>query len=190
MIETWELNNHTLEYDDEGHIYIVDGIIVPSVTQILSKHFNDYKGVSPDILERAANKGTALHSAIENYEKTGHTSDLQEFKDYLFLKKIKCFENIANEIPIIFFDGDDCKFAGRLDQVIKINGVYGINDFKRVSAPNREKICYQLNLYRLGYMQTYKKNIEHLSFMQLKDGKRKFVSLPINEELSIKLLDK
>ena len=45
-MERWEINGRTLEYDDESHIYLVDGIIVPSVTQILQVRFgNKYSKV-------------------------------------------------------------------------------------------------------------------------------------------------
>ena len=64
-MESWEINGYTLEYDDESHTYIVDGVIVPSVTQILGVKFgNKYAGVNRSTLERAANRGTAIHEAI------------------------------------------------------------------------------------------------------------------------------
>lgn len=32
---------HTLEYYDEDHVYICDGIVVPSITQILKVKFGN-----------------------------------------------------------------------------------------------------------------------------------------------------
>nr|DAG81671.1 MAG TPA: exonuclease [Caudoviricetes sp.] len=187
-METWNINGRTVEFDDETHIYLVDGIIVPSVTTILKARFNDYAKVSRAVLEQASEKGTALHSAIEIYEKTGEESDLKEFKNYLFLKKHFGFKNISNELPIIYEEDGRVLFAGRLDQIIEIDGKRGINDFKRVSAPNKEKIAYQLNLYKLGYEQTYQEHINSLSFMQLREDTRKFTPLPINESATRNLL--
>lgn len=187
-METWNINGRTVEFDDETHIYLVDGIIVPSVTTILKARFNDYAKVSRAVLEQASEKGTALHSAIEIYEKTGEESDLKEFKNYLFLKKHFGFKNISNELPIIYEEDGRVLFAGRLDQIIEIDGKRGINDFKRVSAPNKEKIAYQLNLYKLGYEQTYQEHINSLSFIQLREDTRKFTPLPINESATRNLL--
>lgn len=187
-METWNINGRTVEFDDETHIYLVDGIIVPSVTTILKARFNDYAKVSRAVLEQASEKGTALHSAIEIYEKTGEESDLKEFKNYLFLKKHFGFKNISNELPIIYEEDGRVLFAGRLDQIIEIDGKRGINDFKRVSAPNKEQIAYQLNLYKLGYEQTYQEHINSLSFMQLREDARKFTPLPINESATRNLL--
>ena len=189
-MKTWLINNHTLEFDEESHIYIVDGIIVPSVSTILKSYFNDYVDVPQQILQRAREKGTELHSAIEIYEKTGQESNLKEFKNYQFIKKHKGFKNISNEIPIIYEENGKVLFSGQLDQIIELNGKLGINDFKRVSAPNKEKITYQVNLYKLGYEQSYHKHIEMLSFTHLREDTRKFIELPINEEMAKALLYK
>ena len=66
---------------------------------------------------------------------------------------------------------------------MRIDGVPAINDFKRVSAPNKEKIAYQVNLYRLAYNQTFGVEVKALSFMQLRESVRKITQLPINEEV-------
>lgn len=187
-METWEINGRTLEFDESAHIYIVDGLIVPSVTTILKTFFDDYANVSRAVLEQAAERGTALHAAIENYEKTGQKSDLKELRNYIFLKNHFGFNNISNELPIFYEENGKVLFAGRLDQIIEIDGKLGINDFKRVSAPNKDKIAYQLNLYKLAYEQSYHKQIDSLSFMQLREDTRRFIQLPINEYATKNLL--
>ena len=188
QMKTYNLNNHILEFDENSHIYIVDGLIVPCVTDILSRKYKDYDGVSQETLKRASDLGTKLHKAIEIYEKKGITNNSEEFKNYLFLKKHYKIENIDNEVPIIYEENGKVLFAGTLDQIYKIDNKLGINDFKRVSAPNKEKIALQVNLYKIGYEQTYHKSIEILSFMHLREEKRKFYKLPVNEEMAMKLV--
>lgn len=183
MIKTYEYENYTLEFDDEAHRYIVNGIITPSVSKLLSLKFDDYPNVPKAVLQSAADRGTEMHKAIEVYEKTGKTADLQEFRNYLFLKKHFKIENVENELPVAYFEDGLPIFAGTIDQVCRINGVLAINDFKRVSAPNKEKIAYQINLYRLAYNQTFGVEVKALSFMQLRESVRKFTQLPINEEV-------
>ena len=183
MIKTYEYENYTLEFDDETHRYIVNGIITPSVSKLLSLKFDDYPNVPKAVLQAAADRGTEMHKAIEVYEKTGKESDLQEFRNYLFLKKHFKIENIENELPVAYFEDGLPVFAGTIDQVCIIDGVPAINDFKRVSAPNKEKIAYQVNLYRLAYNQTFGVEVKALSFMQLRESVRKFTQLPINEEV-------
>jgi hypothetical protein len=188
-MKEWQINNHTVEFLEEQHIYLVDGILVPCVSNILAYKFNDYTGVSREVLQRASEKGTELHQAIEQYEQQGITSDLKEFRNYLFLKKQFKFENVSNELPVLYERGGRVLFVGTLDQVITIDGKLGINDFKRVSAPNKEKIAYQLNFYKMAYEQSYGKKIEFLSFTHLREDVRKFHRLPINEEMAISLLN-
>lgn len=183
MIKTYEYENYTLEFDDETHRYIVNGIITPSVSKLLSLKFDDYPNVPKAVLQAAADRGTEMHKAIEVFEKTGKKSDLQEFRNYLFLKKHFKIENIENELPVAYFEDGLPVFAGTIDQVCRIDGVPAINDFKRVSAPNKEKIAYQVNLYRLAYNQTFGVEVKALSFMQLRESVRKFTQLPINEEV-------
>lgn len=183
MIKTFEYENYTLEFDDEAHRYIVNGIITPSVSKLLSLKFDDYPNVPKAVLQAAADRGTEMHKAIEVYEKTGEESDLQEFRNYLLLKKHFKIENVENELPVAYFEDGLPVFAGTIDQVCRIDGVPAINDFKRVSVPNKEKIAYQVNLYRLAYNQTFGVEVKALSFMQLRENVRKFTSLPINEEV-------
>ena len=184
----WTINGHTLEFDAESHIYLCDGCIVPSVSKILKSRFDDYANVPRHIIEQASEKGTELHKAIELYEKTGAESELLEFKNYLFIKKHFGIKNISNELPIIYEERGKVLYAGQLDQIIEIDGQLGINDFKRVSAPNKEKITLQVNLYKLGFEQSYHKHITKLSFMQLLENTRKFIALPINEKATKELL--
>ena len=67
-----EIRGHTLEYFDSEHIYLVDGVIVPSITQILKIKFGGkYQGIDKEVLKRASDAGTAVHEAIEFFCKTG-----------------------------------------------------------------------------------------------------------------------
>ena len=188
-MKTFEINGHVIEFIEEQHLYIVDGILTPCVSNILAHKFNDYGAVSRELLQRASERGTELHEAIECYEQDGTTSDLMEFKNYLFLKKHYGFTNIANEVPVIYEKDGRVLYVGTLDQIIEMNGKLGINDFKRVSAPNKQKIAYQLNFYKLAYEQTYNKTVDFLSYTHLRETVRKFNMLPINEEVTLNLLN-
>lgn len=188
-MKTFEINGHCVEFIPETHQYLVDGILTPCVSNILAYKFNDYGAVSREVLQRASDRGTELHEAIENYERDGTTCELREFKNYLFLKKAHGFANIANEVPVIYEKDGTVLFVGTLDQIIEMDGKCGINDFKRVSVPNKQKIAYQLNLYKLAYEQTYNKVVDFLSYTHLRETVRKFNLLPIGEEITLKLLN-
>lgn len=53
-----------LQFDEANHRYTVDGIVIPSVTQIL-KPLYSFHGVHPDVLAAKAALGTAVHRACE-----------------------------------------------------------------------------------------------------------------------------
>lgn len=189
-MDTWEINGHILEYIDETHTYLVDGVIVPSITQILKIKFgNKYDGISKEVLDKAAKKGTAIHEAIENYCKTGEVEDVKEVKNFIFLQKHFKFEVIANEVPIILFKDGVPIAAGRLDLVLKIDDVIGGGDIKRTSTLDKEYLAYQLNLYRIGYRQCYGIEWEFLKGLHLRENKRKFVDIPINENMAWALIN-
>ncbi len=191
-METFEIAGHTLEYIDETHNYLVDGICVPSITQILKIKFgNKYNGVPKAILNKAAEQGTAVHKAIEDYEQKGiDNKDCQELKDYKFLKKSYKFECKDNEVPIILFKDDEPIAAGRLDLVLQIGDKTGLGDIKRTSVLDKDYLAYQLNLYRIGYRQSYGIEAEFLKGLHLRNGVRKFHHIPINENMAWELVNK
>ena len=174
-METWKIKGHTLEYIDEIHQYLVDGKCVPSITQILKIKFGKkYQNVNQQVLEKASNKGTEVHEAIEKLCKTGEVEDLKEVRNFIFLQKHYKFEVLENEVPVILFEDDKPIAGGRLDLT---------------SVLDKEYLAYQLNLYRIAYKQSYGIEWEFLKGIHLRDDKRKFVDLPINEKKVYELLE-
>ena len=178
---TVKINGYTLEYYDEQHLYLVNGVIVPSVTQMLRARFgNKYDGISRAVLQRASEAGTQVHEAIERYCH-GEESDLPEVRNFKFLQKQYKFQVLQNEVPVILFDDDLPVCAGRLDMVIEMDGKTGLADIKRTSALDKEYLAWQLNLYRIAYKQCYDQEIYFLKGIWLRNDTRKFVDIPINE---------
>lgn len=191
---TNEIAGHTLEYYDEDHVYICDGVVVPSITQILKVKFgNKYNRVSGAVLSRAAEKGTAVHSAIEEYCKHGTESELPELRGFKFLMKHYNFTVRNNEVPVILFRDDVPIAAGRLDLVISMNdmkdGNTGLADIKRTATLDKEYLAYQLNLYSIAYQQCYGIHIQFLKGIHLRENVRKFVDIPINEKMPMELVN-
>ena len=192
-MEKWKIDGFTLEFDDTTHTYIYEGVIVPSITQMLKVKFgNKYDGISKATLENAARKGTEVHEAIERYCKLGEESELKELRNFKFLQKHYGFEVKANEIPVILFHREwkDLPLAaGRLDLVITDGDKLGLADIKRTSALDKNYLAYQLNLYRIAYEQTYGEEITFLKGIHLRDDTRKYINIPINEDIAWELVD-
>lgn len=188
---TTEIGNHTLEYYDDIHQYLIDGVCVDSITQLLKIRFkNKYAGISKDTLQRASAKGTEMHEAVEKFCQTGEITDIPELRNFQFLQKKYGFKVLGNEIPVILFDqnGEPIS-AGRLDMIIEMNGELGGCDLKRTSVLDKEYLCCQLNLYRIAYLQSYGQEWQFLKGIHLREEKRKFVDIPINEHIVWELIN-
>lgn len=188
-METVEIKGGVLEYIDETHTYLYDGVVLPSITQLLKVKFgNKYNGISKEVLERASIQGTAVHKAIEDYEQECIESDLPELRNYKFLKKAYNFECIANEVPVVLFQDGEAVACGRLDLVLTEGDEIGLGDIKRTSTLDKNYLAYQLNLYRIAYQQCYGKEISFLRGIHLREDTRKYVTLPINENLAQEII--
>lgn len=188
-METVEIKGGVLEYIDETHTYLYDGVVLPSITQLLRVKFgNKYNGIPKETLERASVQGTAVHKAIEDYEQQGIESELPELRNYKFLKKAYNFECKNNEVPVVLFQDGEAVACGRLDLVLTEGDKIGLGDIKRTSTLDKNYLAYQLNLYRIAYQQCYGTQIDFLRGLHLREDTRKYVTLPINENLAYEIL--
>ena len=131
---------------------------------------------------------------LEEMKETGRifftTADISYLKSGGRLGKLMSIANNTLKIkPLILFKDGGPIASGRLDIVMKINDIIGGADIKRTSTLDKEYLAYQLNLYRIGYRQCYGVEWEFLKGIHLKDNIRKFVDIPINEELAWKLIN-
>ena len=74
--------------------------------------------------------------------------------------------------------------AGRLDMVIMMGDQIGLADLKRTATLDKNYLAYQLNLYRIAYRQTYGIEAEFLRGIHLREDTRKFVPIPVNENMT------
>lgn len=172
-----------LEFYEDEHIYLVDGVIVPSVSQVLDYKFgHKYDSVSPAVLNRAAERGTKVHEAIEKFCKDGVDDGSKELRNFRFLLDKYGYRVHASELPVII-EYDGLTIAGRFDLQLATGSQCGGADIKCVSALDKERTAYQLNLYRLGVKQCYGVDWKFLKAIHLKDDVRKIVDLPIDEDM-------
>ena len=190
-METFSIKGGTLEFFPETHTYLYDGLMLQSVTQILGvKYKNDYASVPPAVLNNAAQRGTAVHKAIENYNNSGYDDGSEAVRNFKFLQKQYGFEVLDSELPLVLFKDDMPIACGRLDMTMLMDGETGIADIKTVSALNKDKIAYQLNLYRIGLMQSYGVDAKFLKVIHLRDGIRKVIDCPVNEGMAWELIER
>ncbi len=182
------INGRKVEFIADTHEYFVDGIKVPSVTQIVASVLpNQYKDIDKDVLKQAADKGIALHKEIELYEKDNIKGYTQEFNNYLHLKRIHQFKPLENEV-LIFIECDGKPVcAGRLDMIISSqdNTGIGIGDIKRTYNIHPEHLKLQLNLYALGYEQSYQKKINFLKCIHLRQSIANYLDISLDLDYAL-----
>ena len=172
-----------LLFFDEGHKYTIDGEELPSVselTRFISREI--YGDVGQFNLDRAADRGTAVHKATELLDKYGTAEIDEDISPYLkayiaFRKEHKCeWQKIeyATHHP-------ENLYAGTLDRVGTVDGKLVVLDIKTSSAIQKPLYTAQLNLYR----KTLPDPIEQLVILHLKkDGTYKLIDIPIDDTLA------
>ena len=190
-MDVFRIRGHEVEYLDDCHAYVVDGVILPSVTQVIRTKFSHkYDHVSKEVLERASDKGTAVHKAIEDWCKRGiDNPDMKELRNFKVLERLYGFKVLDNEVPVVLFKDEQPIIVGRLDLVLQEGNDTLIGDIKRTSTLDRNYLAYQLNMYRIAYQQSYGKTITGLRGVHLKDDTRRYIKIPINEEMTWQLIN-
>ena len=166
-----------IEFLEEEHIYLVDGVIVPSVTQILSNVFpHKYEGIPTEILNRKAEYGTKVHKLIEILEKKKPKKPISYLKryygldtyqeisieQYIKLKEKYNIEILESEKQVAYKN----KYAGTLDIKAKVNGKLAIIDIKTTAELDIDYVSWQTSYYELA-----DEPVEELYVLWLPKGK-------------------
>ena len=136
----------------EGHRYFLNGKELHGITSTLvARAFpHTYDGVDEETLRRAAERGTAIHKAIESYETEGAFSDHQELLGYAVIKADNHLRWEASEY--IVTDGE--RYASAIDLVMTdADGGIVLGDIKTTYEPHYDKVALQLSVYKRFFEQ-------------------------------------
>lgn len=161
-----------LTFHEKTHVYHLDGIPIPSVTTLmkpLSQHY--YKGINETILNRAAQKGTAVHNAIElliNFEMedipSEHRGYLDAYKQWVADWDVSPLQAESRTHHKLL------RYAGTVDLLCKEKGLYTLVDFKTTVKLSSMLVGVQLEAYRKA-LETHGIIVENVVGLQLKkDG--------------------
>ena len=148
-----------LEFVEEEHLYLLDGVIIPSVSQILHYLFKDkYKDIPESVLSAKARYGTTIHESIENYEKGIELPVL----DYIQKASLNQYIKIKQENNIKVLDQEQMihykdKYAGRFDMIAKVGNDTCLCDIKTTAELDIEYLSWQLSLYEYAYGKKFDK---------------------------------
>lgn len=121
-----------LSFDEPTHTYRFNGLIIPSVTQVLSM-IGGYEGIPKAILDRAADRGTAIHHATElaDFGTLDWTTVHEEVEPYL----LGWQQFLADKNPELLqietrVYHPTYRFAGTIDRELILDGARGVLDLK------------------------------------------------------------
>lgn len=144
-----------VEYIDETHQYLINGILVPSVSELIRFRFPEmYANVPKTILRQKANYGSRVHEHIQRFVEGEFTLDeLKKRKIdpnikvavewFEYLRKMWAFQVKSME-QIVHYKNHYC---GRYD-ILTIDDL--VIDLKTTSEIHEEWLAYQLSLYYLA----------------------------------------
>lgn len=159
-----------IRFEPENHLYFDEqGYIVPSVTEILGVVYGTGLENAPKhFVERAAEKGHAIHAEIEKYIKTGEKGQTPEFQAWL-----KVF---ANTVPVYVGDSEKIIFAntprGAFAGTVDLLGNGFLYDWKTCKTATRQQIAKwqkQLSFYCYALRQMRNVVNEPLKVVHLTD---------------------
>lgn len=161
-----------IDFLEEPHIYLVDGVITPSVSEILHFIFPEkYKNVSNYILNKKAQYGTTIHQSVEMLENNLKTMSIEEafnvtvqaldlnyiqevsLHQYLKLKDKYQIEVIEQEQMIHFKN----YYAGRFDMIARIKNNLCLCDIKTTAELDEEYLSWQLSYYEMAVGKKFDK---------------------------------
>lgn len=180
-----------LTFLDEGHTYHLDGAMIPSVTEImrpLSRH--EYTGVSEATLIAAADRGTAVHNAIENWIKFGMDDIDPDYRGYL--DAFHEFWDRYSPEP----EGSEIRtyhklyrYAGTIDLLARIDGKLAVVDYKTTYRLIDKNVRVQLEAYSQALkshgIEVEKKIALHLG----KDGRWKAPEYPVKDAEALRVFN-
>lgn len=142
-----------VEFIENGHFYLVDGVLTPSVSKILHFIFpSKYSNIPEKILNAKAEYGSKVHKAIENLEQGKELPKL----NYLQEASIKQYQRLKEKYKIKVLEQEKIvhygnHYCGTFDMIAEINGAYCLCDIKTTTQLDLESLSWQLSFYALAH---------------------------------------
>ena len=179
-----------LVFYEKSHIYMLDGERIPCVSDLCRfLHREIYKDAPPWQLEAAADRGTAVHKATEDLDKTGRAEISDDYAPYLeayaaFLREHDVEWELIEHPDYHPVHG----YAGTIDRYGTVDGIKTLVDLKTTYTVYKPLCSASLNLYRL-ILEARQKTVERLLIVHLKkDGTYKLIKFEFDDAVPMALL--
>ena len=187
MTQKIELVKSKVVFSEIDHTYTLMGKSLSGVTSMLSRTlFRDkYKGISKEVLQKAADYGHNIHEQIELVDSLGVTSDTLAVQDYLRMKEELGLTTLEGEYLV----SDEDVIASSIDIVFSD---LTLADIKTTSKLDMEYLSWQLSIYaHLFEMQNPTLKVPRLLAIWLpkpRYGRSMYVEVPRKSKDAIEVL--
>lgn len=172
-----------LKFEENRHLYMLDGQILPSVTTVMRPLDNAlYQGIDEEVMKMAAHRGTAVHNAVENYVLYG-IEDIElkyvgYFEGFLKFWNEQKPEPLATESRLYH---KILRYAGTADLPCVIGGKRILIDYKTSATVNKMLTGVQLEAYARAY-ESHGFKFDEKAIVHLKnDGSYQMVRYKAND---------
>lgn len=174
-------------FDETTHKYYIDDIEYPSVTEIAEPiSFKRLDALQKSVLEKARNRGTAVHEYCEEFALVGEIEEDTIESEYLpyvayFIEWWRTYR------PKVLFTEKrlfcaELGYCGTLDLLCEIDGEIVLIDYKATSAIDKKSLGVQL----YGYKQLIEKclgiKVDRFMVLHLKKDGYVYKAIEPNQE--------
>ena len=182
-----------IDFNEDKHEYSVDGVKVPSVSEILAPLNADrYGEINQAVLRSAAERGKAVHEICEAIDYDLFTSEMEdemppELEGYVgayfqFLFDHEVYWEMVEQIVACYrgVEGEPPIYAGTIDRFGIVDGKAAVVDIKTYASMTTEAqmtASCQTALYRSAIEGAYDEPIKRYILHLKKDGKYRLIDL-------------
>lgn len=164
--------NKVVYFDELTHTYLTSkGVELIGVTTLMRMMgvAPNYANIAPDVLDRAARRGSATHKAIECYCNGCEVEIDEEFASETILN-LEAFKRLGlNVLASEYLVSDNEHIASSIDLVLKDMSLV---DIKTTSEVHWDAVAWQLSIYKyLFELQNKDKQVKRLQVLHLRGGK-------------------
>lgn len=184
-----------LEFDTTSHTYVLGGEKLPSVSEVIRYLAREvYEGVDQSVMDRAAERGTAVHIATQQLDESGACEIDNRYVGY-----VEAYAQFRRDHDVTWtaierpLADPTAGYAGTIDRAGIVDGALCVLDIKTSGAIKKTLVKAQLNGYRNLYEVNGLGRPERLLCLQLReDGKYRLydVALDMSEFEACLLLHK
>lgn len=161
----------TVIFDPEAHTYHTpEGVRLQGITGMIRRQLfpDEYRDVPQDVLDRAAERGKAVHTLCQLVDDLGITPDNPEAAAYIALKERLGLAYITSEYIV----SDNTHFASPIDKVYADGDSFVLADIKTTYRLNEWYVRWQLSVYAyLFELQNPGAVISLLLALWIRDGR-------------------